>query len=103
MTNRDLTNAIVEAVAKGLTPAMRRDMLWLPSDGSWRTEDRNSRFSALINLAERTVCAGVKAEIAEYDTPSFESFGPTIRKWRLTKLGLRVRVVVEKMEREEAA
>ena len=93
MTNHDLTNAIVAAVAKGLTPAMRQALLWLPDDGSWREADASVRPASLQDVS---VCEGVEAHLTVYDEDAWRDM------WCATKFGLSVRAVVEKMEREEA-
>lgn len=66
-----------------LTPAQRRALDWLPSDGSWRTKP-GTLVSALSSLSLSAACRGwVESQWGD----SGPRGGRELR-WRLTPLGV---------------
>ena len=100
-----MTRTEIEAVVRGLSPAMRKALLWLPADGSWkdhrRGEGKNGGISStsLSCLKERIIgdprkAPAVLAKLADHKFNAGEKECGQIWRnciYRLTPLGLTVR------------
>ena len=87
-----------EKIARRLTPAQRRALLWLPEDGAPRHESElpaRVRPVSLFALAQKAIGQDIYAVLAQL-SPRAELKWP----WRLTPLGQQVRAIVEREGRD---
>jgi hypothetical protein len=99
------------AIARRLSPAQRKALLWLPEDGSERQhkkgDPREVSFWAMGSLVwggPRGEAVTMEAHLCRRtgaDTYNGREWAPAF--WRLTPLGLSVRAEVEAMQREAGA
>lgn len=95
MTSVDPTTPA--AIASRLTERQRAALMWLPGDGSERTEEKTPYLkSSLWHLRSRNISQDIAATLAMYRQEARMLNGNWLPShWRLTPLGRRVRAVVE--------
>jgi hypothetical protein len=88
-------------IARGLTPAQRRALLWLPADGTWVAQERGKHQVSLWVMLrkdfgdpERAACWSAAL------VRNMATSAASLLLWRLTPLGVQVRAEVERMEGE---
>jgi hypothetical protein len=75
-----------ESIAKRLSPAQKRALLWLPGDGSrvdWKSAPK-----------PRPMPVSLWGLLAKHGAPHLAKHGPTVKdwhQWEITPLGLEVR------------
>ena len=94
MKKADLKHEIIKVVADGLTEPQRKALLWLPADGAEKALDKTPRLlTCLYGLKGREVIPGVEATLAGSRRSGLGFSSPEL--WSLTKLGQKVRAVIE--------